>query len=161
MRIVYLHQYFRTPDMSGGTRSYEFGRRLAIAGHDVHVVTSSSNLESRGWCTYEVDGMTVHALRVPYNNTMSYPRRIWSFLSFALRSGFYARRLRGDLVYATSTPLTIAIPGVVASWPKIPMVFEVRDLWPEVPIALGAIRGRVLTMLARKLAAFAYRHSRA
>lgn len=162
MRIVYLHQYFRTPDMSGGTRSYEFGRRLASAGHDVHVVTSSSSLESTsGWSTYEVDGITVHTLGVPYDNAMSYTRRIRSFMSFAFRASFYARRLDGDLVYATSTPLTIAIPGVAASWPSVPMVFEVRDLWPEVPIALGAIRGRLPMWLARALASFAYRNAHA
>ena len=52
MRILYLHQYFNTPDMSGGTRSYEMARRLVAAGHEVHMVTSErSRGSSRGWRT--------------------------------------------------------------------------------------------------------------
>jgi hypothetical protein len=35
MKIIYLHQYFNTPDMPGGTRSYEMGRRIAAEGHEV------------------------------------------------------------------------------------------------------------------------------
>ena len=40
MRITYLHQYFNTPGMSGGTRSYEMARRLVEMGHEVNMVTS-------------------------------------------------------------------------------------------------------------------------
>ena len=40
MRIIYLHQYFVTPAMAGGSRSYEMARRLAARGHEVHVVTT-------------------------------------------------------------------------------------------------------------------------
>ena len=40
MRIIYLHQYFATPSMPDGTRSYEMARRLVGAGHEVYVLTS-------------------------------------------------------------------------------------------------------------------------
>ena len=40
MNILYLHQYFNTPDMSGGTRSYEMARRFVQQGHEVHMITS-------------------------------------------------------------------------------------------------------------------------
>ena len=43
MRIIYLHQYFITPNMAGGSRSYEMARRLVAAGHEVHMVTSSQD----------------------------------------------------------------------------------------------------------------------
>ena len=45
MRIVYLHQYFVTPEMIGGSRSYEMARRLVAAGHEVHMVTSDQTPE--------------------------------------------------------------------------------------------------------------------
>lgn len=162
MKIVYLHQYFKTPNMSGGTRSYEMARRFAMAGHEVHVVTTHTAAGERsGWSTSEIDGVTVHWLGVPYDNRMSHAQRVRAFVHFALRSSAFARGLRPDLVFASSTPLTIAIPAVAASWHRAPMVFEVRDLWPEVPIAMGALPGRVMPRLAWALARFAYRRSSA
>jgi glycosyltransferase involved in cell wall biosynthesis len=69
-------------------------------------------------------------------------------------------QIQAELVFATSTPLTIAIPAIVASKrQRIPMVFEVRDLWPEVPIAMGALRNPISRWLARKLERVAYRSS--
>lgn len=161
MKIIYLHQYFNTPDMSGGTRSYEMARRWVAVGHQVHIITSWRNsTDKTGWFQTEVDGVNVHWLPVPYSNQMSYGRRIQAFFKFALAAGRRARELSGDVIFATSTPLTIAIPGVYASkGPQVPMVFEVRDLWPEVPIAMGALNNPVSRRLARKLEQYAYRNS--
>jgi glycosyltransferase involved in cell wall biosynthesis len=161
MKIVYLHQYFNTPAMTGGTRSYEMARRLVAAGHEVHVITSDRSPNAGGgWYRTEVEGIDVHWLPVRYDNAMGYAQRIRAFTAYALRAGPRAARLGGDLVFATSTPLTVALPGVYASKRlRVPMVFEVRDLWPDVPIAIGAIRGPVATGLARRLERFAYRNS--
>lgn len=162
MRIVYLHQYFNTPEMAGGTRSYEMGRRLAEAGHEVHIVTTwRSATERRGWFTSEVAGMTVHWLPVPYSNAFSYPQRVRAFLRFAFGASRRAATIPADIVLATSTPLTIAIPGLLTSWwQRIPMVFEVRDLWPDVPIAMGALSNPVARLAARALERIAYAASR-
>src|SRR5690606_7968658 len=63
-------------------------------------------------------------------------------------------------VFASSTPLTIALPGVYAARPRrVPMVFEVRDLWPQVPIAMGALRNPLARCVARALERFAYRNA--
>jgi len=64
------------------------------------------------------------------------------------------------VVFATSTPLTIALPGIYAAWRRrIPLVFEVRDMWPAVPIAIGAIRNPLAVWLARRLESFTYRYA--
>jgi glycosyltransferase involved in cell wall biosynthesis len=64
-------------------------------------------------------------------------------------------------VFATSTPLTVAVPGVLAAkMRRVPFVFEVRDLWPEVPIEMGALRNPLARRLAGGLANFAYRNAR-
>jgi glycosyltransferase involved in cell wall biosynthesis len=159
MRVVYLHQYFVTPEMSGGTRSYEWASRLAARGHDVHVVTSDQRAGADARTTVE-GGAHVHWIPVHYDNSMSVPRRMLAFLQFAVLASRAARRLRGDVVLATSTPLTIAVPALAAIWGRsTPMVFEVRDLWPDVPIAMGGLRNPLLQHAARALERAAYRHA--
>ncbi len=162
MRIVYVHQYFLTPDMPGGTRSYEMARRLVQRGHEVHVVTTDTQAASgaRRWRTEQVEGITVHWLPVPYSNSSSYARRIWAFLRFALWSTAKVTALRPQVVLASSTPLTVAIPGIIGSrLRRVRFVFEVRDLWPEIPIQVGALRDPVSRGLAKALAWLAYRNA--
>lgn len=162
MKILYLHQYFNTPDMKGGTRSYEMARRMVAAGHEVHMVTSrkDGSLKEGVWKHEVIDGINVHWLPVEYNNNMSYLRRIVAFFKFALKAGKKAINIGGDIIFATSTPLTIAIPAVQAKKKlRVPIVFEVRDLWPELPIAIGALKSPVTKYLAKKLELFAYKHS--
>ncbi len=158
MRIIYLHQYFNTPDMAGGTRSYEMARRLVAAGHEVHMVTTwREPTDKKDWFTTKEAGIQVYWLPVLYSNSMGFMERIHSFIRFAWSSARKAASLPGDIVFATSTPLTIAIPGILASrWKRVPMVFEVRDMWPDVPIALGALRNPILVWLSRWLEIFAY-----
>ncbi len=162
MNITYLYQYFNTPEMPGGSRAYEMGRRLVAAGHSVNMITSYRGDENRrGWFITEESGMTVHWYCVPYDNSMSFGRRVRSFVKFAGAASQKAASIPADVVFATSTPLTIALPGAYASWRQsCPMVFEVRDLWPEMPIAVGAIRNPVAIWLARTLERFAYARSR-
>ena len=160
MRIIYLHQYFNTPNMAGGTRSYEMARRLVARGHEVQMVTSRCNGADPGWVETDEAGIRVHWCSVPYSNGMSYPRRLRAFMKFSWLAARKAAALGGDVVLATSTPLTIALPGVYAARRHgVPMVFEVRDLWPEMPIAVGALKNPLMIAAARRLERFAYRHA--
>jgi glycosyltransferase involved in cell wall biosynthesis len=148
--------------MSGGIRSYEQARRLVERGHTVDVITTDVTPvpRQRGWRRTEDDGVTVHWYPVPYSNRMSYARRLRAFAEFMALAAAKAAALRADLVFATSTPLTVAVPGVLAAKLRgVPFVFEVRDLWPEVPIAMGALRNPVARRLACALANFAYRNA--
>lgn len=150
--------------MSGGTRSYEMARRMVAAGHEVHMVTSirESSHQHDDWFTSDEAGIQVHWYPVPYSNHMSYAQRIGAFLSFAKAARKKAVELEGDVIFATSTPLTIALPAVPAARKKkIPMVFEVRDLWPEMPIAMGALNNPVLRFAAHKLEHWAYKNAAA
>lgn len=158
MKITYLDQYFNTPVMPGGSRAFEMSRRLVAAGHTVNVVTSyRSDDRGRHWFTAVEEGVTVYWYPVPYANTMNYSKRMTAFFKFAWAGSRKAASLDADIIFATSTPLTIAIPGAYAAWrQEIPMVFEVRDLWPEMPIAVGALKNPFLIKLARLLERFAY-----
>jgi len=87
-------------------------------------------------------------------------RRLLSFFSFIFWAAWVGIRHVGkqDVVYATSTPLTVGIPGwLIALCKRAPFVFEIRDLWPEAPIQLGALRSPLLIALARWLERFLYR----
>lgn len=163
MRIIYLNQYFNTPAMLGSTRSYEMGRRLVTWGHEVQMVTSiRKRRETRlpSWTETQEDGIHVHWCPVPYRNEMTYAQRMLAFVQFAWKAAHKAASLKGDLVFATSTPLTIALPAIYAARRRrIPMVFEVRDLWPELPIAVGALKSPIMIAFARWLERIAYNNS--
>lgn len=160
MHIIHLHQYFSTPDMAGITRTYEVARRLVKAGHRVDMVTSDrvSGRSGGGWRVTDVEGIRVHWVPVPYSQSMGYARRIRAFLEFSIRAAAKAASLGGDIVVATTSPLTIALPAAYASrCSNIPMVMEICDVWPAVPIAVGAIRDPFSIAAARWLERFAYR----
>lgn len=161
MRLVLISQHFAPPRQRGGTFLFTFVAELARRGHDVHVVTTDQSGRRGSWYQTLEEGVHIHWCPVPYSNAMGYVSRIRAFFAFVFRCCRYIRSLPpADLVYATSTPLTVALPGVYASrcW-KVPMIFEVRDLWPEVPIAMGALRSPVTIAAARWLERFAYRNA--
>jgi glycosyltransferase involved in cell wall biosynthesis len=167
VRVLYVHQFFATRESALGLiRSYEFSRRWVEQGHEVTVVTSSSRLPAsfgeRLFSDGVIDGIDVRSVRVGYSNYMSYTRRILAFLSFTAGATWLASRApRPDVVLATSTPLTVGIPALIASRLRgVPLVFEVRDLWPEAAIQMGAIRrGGVLATVAKWLERRLYRAS--
>jgi glycosyltransferase involved in cell wall biosynthesis len=146
LRLLYFHQHFATPQGSSGTRSYEFARALIARGHQVTMICGAHKLsgldlpydEAKGWHRGNVDGIDVISLPLAYSNRDSLVRRGLAYVRFALRSVRLALTLDCDLVFATSTPITAVIPGLAAKWFRgKPFVFEVRDLWPELPRALG------------------------
>jgi len=148
--------------MAGGTRSFEMAKRMVAAGHEVDMITTSrEDGVGNDWIMTEESGIRVHWLPVPYSNQMDFLQRVWAFIRFAYRCTVKASSLKGDVVFATSTPLTIAIPGVLTSRRLgKPMVFEVRDLWPQLPIAIGVLKSPILIKLANWLERWAYSNSK-
>ncbi|MEH6714989.1 glycosyltransferase family 4 protein [Parasphingorhabdus flavimaris] len=153
MKILYVHQHFSTPAGAAGTRSYEMASRLIAAGHEVTMVCGSNNTGKtgvdspffKGKRQGLVDGIKVIEFDLSYDNKNGFLRRSILFLKFALRSVGVALREPVDIVFATSTPLTAGIPGIAAKWiRRKPFIFEVRDLWPELPRAMGVITNPVV-----------------
>lgn len=163
MRIIYIHQYFTTPDMVGGTRSFEFARRFVDWGHEVTVVSAWTHPVARqGWFETHETGARVLWYPVSYSNAMSFKQRLRAFGKFAAAARVRASKTLADVVFATSTPLTVSIPGVSAARSnRVPLVFEVRDLWPTVPIALGALSNPAMRWAATRMERWAYRNSEA
>lgn len=148
MHILYIHQHFATPKGSTGTRSYEFARRWVKVGHNVTVITGHYDIGGLEYSKkpFEVEGITVVMTGGQYSNKQSFFKRVWSFFSFMLLSIIAGLRLnKPDVIYATSTPLTVGVPAMVLKFlRRVPFVFEVRDQWPEIPIELGIIKNPLL-----------------
>ena len=161
MKVIYLHQYFCTPSMSSGTRSYEMARRLVKKGHKVYMISSKhshSEMKERNFSIEE--GVHVWWLPVKYSNNMNFIQRIYSFIVYCIYAYIIGRKLNYGLVLASSTPLTVAIPGIFLSKiRKVPFILEVRDLWPAIPIKLRIIRNVLLIKLSQYLERISYRLS--
>lgn len=166
MNILYFHQHFSTPKGATGTRSYEMAKALIKAGHQVTMVCGSFTIGQtgltgdfiQGMRRGVIEGIDVIELELPYSNNDSFLQRTQVFLKFAWRSILIALREKSDVVFATSTPLTAGIPGIVAKWFRNkPFVFEVRDLWPELPKAMGVITNPVILWMMSVLEWCSYR----
>ncbi len=141
MRVIYVHQYFRTPEEGGAVRSYHLAKGMVEAGIEVEMITA----HNQGYYDFrKVDGIKVHYLPVAYQHAFGTFKRSWAFLRFVSQAKQLIRKLtRPDFFYITSTPLTV---GLIGLWAKkrmaVPYIFEVRDLWPEAPVQVGVIRNK-------------------
>ncbi|GAL84416.1 a-glycosyltransferase [Sporocytophaga myxococcoides] len=146
MRILYIHQYFKTPQEGGAIRSWHLANALADDAHEVLVISShnkKSGLRHFG-------NVKVHYVKVAYDNSFSYGKRIRAFVSFSYKAlRIIMSEKRPDLLFATSTPLTVGILALVIKKLKgIPYIFEVRDLWPLVPEEMGIFKNKSIIKTA-------------
>lgn len=148
MHIHYLHQHFSTPAGSTATRSFAFARALAARGHRVTLATGRYHGAETGLAgpfrkgrrEGRVAGFQVVEWDIPYANAMGVAARGAAFLRYAAAATRLALRDRPDLVIASSTPLTVALPALCAkALCGIPFIFEIRDPWPELPRAMGVL----------------------
>ncbi|MDE1462264.1 glycosyltransferase family 4 protein [Spartinivicinus poritis] len=166
MRILYFHQHFSTPKGSTGIRSYEMARRLIYHGHEVTMVCGSyggaeTGLKAsfkNGCRKGVVDDIHIIEFDLAYSNSDGFLKRTASFIKFALRSISLVFSEKYDVVFATSTPLTAGIPGIFARWIRgKTFIFEVRDLWPELPKEMGVIKNPLVLGLMSILEWISYR----
>ncbi len=148
MHILYIHQYFKTPEEGGAIRSYYLAQGLVKKGHKVSMITAHN---SPGYVRRLIDGIHVHYLPVRYEQSWGFLKRSWAFLLFVYHACRFAVQFKNaEVCYVTSTPLSV---GLIALYLKkklsIPYYFEVRDLWPEAPIQLGYVKSSLLISLFR------------
>ena len=142
--------------MPGSTRSYEFAKRLVARGDTVHMVTTNWQGKSKLSFTNE-SGINVYWAPIPYANKMNFLGRICAYLGYVWFTFIIGHKLNYDLIIASSTPLTIAIPALwLKRVKRAKMIFEVRDLWPQLPIAIGALKSPIMIKIAQFLEKKAY-----
>ena len=160
MKLLYIHQYFKTPAEPGGTRSYWISKEMIKRGHQVVMITSTNKNHPNAGVEM-IDGIEVHYVKNAYNNYMSIPRKLWSFVNFIRLAIKESKKQKDiDLVFATSTPLTVGYIALKLKKAKgWKYVFEVRDLWPEFPIQIGAIKNKLAIKYLQKLEKNIYQQS--
>ncbi len=164
MRILFLYQYFGTPNGSWSTRVYEICRLWVESGAHVTVVTSpydKSDIQVNTFITKSsIDGIDVITIDAGDSNRFGILKRAYRAVLFAVVASYYAIKFRGDLVIASSGPITIGIPGLLGKWfSKKKLVFEVRDLWPGGAIEMGLMRNKLVQKVFLKLENVCYSNS--
>jgi hypothetical protein len=147
LKITYLYQYFGTPSGSWSTRVYELTKRWVEAGAEVTVITApydKSDIQADGLVSKQkIHGINLIIIDSGDSNRLPKWKRVLRALQFSVVATYCSLRLSSDLVIASSGPITIGIPGIITKWLKrIPMVFEVRDLW-----RVDGLRLNVMLML--------------
>lgn len=168
MRIVLVYQHFMVSGV-GSTKPYDLARYLVAAGHEVTVLCGRGFLAQgmdipRGLVRrLDIDGIDVLCLGVDYRQRMGFLRRVASFLAFAFLAMLAACLLpRYDVMLASSTPLTVGLVALAARHVRrIPYVFEIRDLWPEVPYQAGFLPNRTLFRISTWFEEWFYRDASA
>jgi glycosyltransferase involved in cell wall biosynthesis len=158
LRILYLHQHHSSPAGSTATRSHGFARALAARGHAVTIACgrydgAATGLDGpfrRGRREGRVGGVHIHELDIRCGNAMGLAARTAAFLRYAAAAARRAVAGRFDVVVASSTPLTVALPALAGRALRgTPFVFEIRDPWPELPRALGGVPAPALAAMDR------------
>ena len=167
MKILYVSQYF-PPEMGApAARASELAQHWAQAGHDVSVLTGFPN-HPTGVVPAEWQGRLhrlVHKEKIggvdvfrtwlwPLPNRKAH-ERMRNYASFCVSAALRGLALpRPDVIIASSPQLLVGLSGWwIAFARQIPLVFEVRDLWPESLTAVGV--GDEDSLLHRALAAVA------
>ncbi len=171
MRIWILNHYAAPPDQPTGTRHYDLGRVLTGQGHDVTIFASSFshvtlreerlNPDERSRVE-SIDGVRFAWIRTtPYSANDG--RRALNMLSYSVGAVWAQRRMeRPDVVVGSSVhPAAVAAAYLMGIVRRVPFVFEVRDLWPQALIDLGAFKENGVTArLFRGVERFLYRRAR-
>ena len=162
MHVAVFLQHYHTPDCATAARPWSLVRALAQQ-HEVTLITTDAWREQRLRHAFDWVPPSVRLveLRVPYANAMTTPQRLRSYLGYAARALWAGVAVKHppDLVYVSSTPLTVGVLGAVLAtrW-RCPWIFEVRDLWPDFPVQMGTLDGRpVLRRTLYALEHFLYR----
>ena len=147
MHIVCLYFHYASPDCPSGGRAYSLLRALGKE-HRVTVFTGAHYHQLRRTQAFDwaPPGVRVRMLDVPYANEMSPRQRLTAYAAFPAWAGVQAGRVSdADVLYAISTPLTTPMAAAAAARVLgVPWVLEVRDLWPDVPIQMGALPSPLL-----------------
>jgi glycosyltransferase involved in cell wall biosynthesis len=168
MKILFLTDNFPPETNAPASRTHEHAKRWVAAGNEVTVVTTAPNFpggrifagyRNRLWQRERIDGIDVVRLWTYITANEGFVRRSLDYVSFMFAALVAAPFLRRpDVIVATSPQFFTACAGFALSVLKRrPWVFELRDMWPDSIVAVGAMRESTVIHLLRRLEYFLYR----
>ncbi|MDH1560804.1 glycosyltransferase family 4 protein [Pseudomonas chengduensis] len=170
MKIAVVYQYYQGHSAPGHSLIYEYTQHLAEQGHQVTVISGETGYmrpdqPRRPWykrlLCIEHDGPVKVIRTYTYSELhRSYLGRLISFISFSLTAPIGLLRAdKPDVLLASSPPIFPMFSiWLVCKLRRIPMVFEVRDLWPESAVQMGILRNRVLIAVMSWMERVLYDH---
>ncbi|HEV7968635.1 MAG TPA: glycosyltransferase family 4 protein [Candidatus Acidoferrales bacterium] len=169
MKFLILTQYFAPEIGASQVRLAYFCRELRAAGHEVEIVTAMPhhpagrifpNYRGRFYVGEEWEGLKIHRLWL-FAESGSNLKRLLNYTSFALTCLFgLARAAKPDYIFVDSPSLLLGVPGwIAATWWKVPLLFNVADLWPDSARDLGVMRDGPLLDFAYRLERWIYQNS--
>lgn len=156
MKILYIVQHFNIPTGPGGIRPYKMAKALIDHGHEVTIICGSYDGASTGLKGEfkngkrkgKYEGINIIELNLKYSNKQSFLRRSLVFIKYILKTIIPVFTFKYDIIFASSTPLTVGIPGIFARvFIRKKFIFEVRDLWPELPKEMGVIKNPIILII--------------
>ena len=168
MRILFLSHYFPPEVNAPAVRTYEHCREWVQCGHEVHVLTCVPNhplgriyegYKRRSATQHEtVDGIQVHRVCTYISPNKGFLRRTLGYASYMFAASLASLRLpRPDVLVATSPQFFCACAGSLASkLLRRPWIFELRDIWPESLVAVGAIRNKAIIQFLERIELLLY-----
>ena len=168
MHILFLTHYFPPEVNAPASRTHENAKRWVKEGHQVTVITCAPNhpngivypgYKNRLWQWDELDGIKVLRVKTYLSANKGFAKRILNYLSFLLAATVFCGLTdRADIVVSTSPQFFCGLAGYpVSRLKRAPWVLEIRDLWPESIIAVGAVKDRRLINLLEGLETWMYR----
>lgn len=165
MHLLLIHQAFASRGEAGSTRHVELARHLVRRGHRVTVIASRvSYLTGQPLkvdAEDEVPGLRVIRVPVYGGHHRSFTTRVVSFVTFMGSAFVTALRIGdADVVWGTMPPIfQVVTAAAVARLRRVPLLVEVRDLWPDFAIQTGVLQHPVLIALSRWLERWLYRRA--
>lgn len=172
MKILILHQYYLEDDDAGGSRWNEMTRMWAEEGHEITVVAGmvhSNGFEKRAeyknkyFVNKKKENINIWRCHVSESYNSNFIGRLWGYFSFVFSSLWcllFKVKSKHDVIIITSPPLFISISAMIYSWlKKTPMIFEIRDLWPESAIDTGVVKNKLIIRMAYWLEKISYQHA--
>lgn len=168
MHILFLSDNFAPETNAPASRTHEHTRRWVASGHRVTVVTTAPNFpagklfegyRNRLWQRETIDGVEVIRLWTYITANEGFLRRTLDYVSFMVSAILATPFLpRPDVIVSTSPQFfTPCAAYIVSRLKRRPWVFELRDLWPDSIVAVGAMKETALIRSLRKLEYFLYR----
>lgn len=170
MHVLFLSDNFPPETNAPASRTHEHAKRWVAAGHRVTVVTCAPNFPSGKvhagyrnalWSRERVDGIDVVRVWSYITANEGFVRRTLDYMSFMVAATIASVFIRRpDVIVATSPQFfTPCAAYVVSLLKRRPFVFELRDLWPDSILAVGAMRDSRVIGWLRRLEYFLYRRS--